>query len=340
VTPGIGLIGCGKIAQAVHLRVLSRARGADLVAVADPDHGAQVVAARLSRAQLYADADELLADPRVDAVVICAPSGEHARLTVAAAEAGKHLYVEKPLATNASDAADAAAAADRAGIVAAAGLNRRAHPLFELGRRLLDTGAIGRVTAVQSVFCEPLSGAALPDWKRSRETGGGVLLDLGSHHFDLLRWLLGAEIESVEASIRSDRSEHDTAWVSSTLTGGVEAQSYFSFTGLADVLELVGERGTLRLDRYLPRPLLTRRRGELSALRGVRVRPSRALLAWQLKRLVRPASEPSYRRSLLRFIGRLHGQPVELATLDDAARSLDAVLAAEESGAAGRPVGL
>jgi myo-inositol 2-dehydrogenase/D-chiro-inositol 1-dehydrogenase len=340
-TVRLGLIGCGRIASAVHLRVLMRMRGAELVAVADPDPEALRRAEELSDALLYSTPDELIDEARVVSVVICASSAEHARLGIAAAEAGKHLYLEKPLATTADEAASVIDAVARAGITAVIGLNRRAHPLFEQGRRELLAGRIGRVRAVHSAFCEPLAGPSLPHWKRHRETGGGVLLDLGSHHFDLLRWFLGVEIESVEASLRSDASEHDTAWVSVGLGGELEARCFFSFRGgTVDFLEFVGDRGSLRLDRYLPPALLSLKRDNLQALRRARILPSAHVAAWRLRRLVRPANEPSYRRSLTRFVRRLQGERVELPTLEDGMRSLEAVLAAEESALVGRPVGL
>ena len=328
----LGLIGCGRIASAVHLRVLGRSPLVRVVAVADPDQEARRRAERLTRARVLESADELLAAADIEAVVVCAPSAEHARLGVAAAEAGKHLYLEKPLAITLEEATALAGAVREAGIVAVVGFNRRAHPIFEQGRRLLAAGRIGRVRAVEATFCEPLAGAELPAWKRRRDTGGGVLLDLASHHFDLLRWLLDDEIASVEASVRSEETEHDSAWVEVKLAGGAEARCLFSFrSGIADFFELVGERGVLRLDRYVPPVLLTMRRDGLPAMRRARVPQSGAVAMWRMRRLVRPADEPSYRRSLNRFIRLLQGRPVELPTIDDGLRSLEAVIAAEQS---------
>jgi myo-inositol 2-dehydrogenase / D-chiro-inositol 1-dehydrogenase len=335
----LGMIGCGRIASAVHLRVLGSIRGAELAAVADLDPEARGRAERSTRAAVYEREEELVADPCVDAIVICSPPDTHARLTIAAAEAGKHVYVEKPIATDVDDAAAALAAVERAGTIGVIGFNRRWHPAFEQGRRLLAAGRIGRVRAVQTVFCEPMAGSAMPDWKRCRRTGGGVLLDLASHHFDLLRWLLDDEFESVEADLRSELSEDDSAWVEARLAGGVEARSFFSFrAGTADYLEFIGERGVLRLDRYVPPALLTLKRDGLQSLRRSRPAPTPSLLAWRLRRIVRPANEPSYRRSLTRFVRVLQGTEVDLPTLVDGVRSLEAVLAAEDSARARSPV--
>lgn len=333
----VGLIGCGAIASAVHLRLLRRMPGAVLVGVADPDAEARGRAQRIGRVPAVADAGELLGRDDLDAVVVCTPSERHAELAVAAAEAGKHVYLEKPLATSASDAAAVAAAVTRAGVLAVVGFNRRFHPLFEQARRLLRAGSVGRVRAVQTSFCEPAT--VMPDWKRRRASGGGVLLDLASHHFDLVRWLLADEIERVEASLASELSEDDTAWVHLALARGAEVQSFFSFrTGRADVLQLLGDQGVLQVDRYAARLRLSAAQAGRRGSSGGPAAPTPASAAWRLRHLVQPLHDPSYRLALGAFVASLAGQNRELPTVDDGVRSLEAVLAAERSAQAGAPV--
>jgi predicted dehydrogenase len=107
---------------------------------------------------------------------------------------------------------------------------------------------------------------------------------------------------------------------------------FFSFRAArADFLELIGDRGVLRVDRYDASLAVWVARPGLAAVRRRRVRPSRALLEWRLRRLVRPASEPSYGRSLAAFVDTLRGNAQELPTMEDGLRSLEAVLAAERS---------
>src|SRR4051812_22376762 len=176
----VGLLGCGTIAYWAHLRSLQRLPGARLTAAADPDAKARDAAKRLANIPVHARADELLARPDIDVVVICVPTPLHAELAIAAAAAGKHFYLEKPIASAADEARRVVEAAGQAGVTAAIGFNRRLHPLYEQARELLWAGRIGRVRAVQTAFCEPTPVHAMPEWKRRRATGGGVLLDLAS----------------------------------------------------------------------------------------------------------------------------------------------------------------
>jgi len=337
----LGLLGCGNIAYWFHLRALRRLPGCTLVAAADPDAAARDRARRLTQVPLYQESDELLRRQDVDAVVICAPTHLHAELAVAAVTAGKHFYLEKPIAITATAGRRVVDAATRGGVVGAIGFNRRFHPLYEQARDLLGRGSIGRVRAVQTAFCEPSPLELMPAWKRQRATGGGVLLDLGSHHFDQVRWFLGDEIATVEASTRSEQSEEDSARVELAMRNGIEVQSWFSFrAGLADYLEFIGERGNLWLDRHSPRLTLRVGRTLGYGVRGRWVVPSGAVAAWRLRRLARPSSDPSYLRSLRAFVQLVQGRPSSSATLHDGLRSLEAVLAAEESDRRGERVTL
>jgi len=312
---------------------MERLRGAQLVAIADPSASARDEARRLAPdAAIVADHMDMLARPDVDAVVVCAPTPLHAELATEVLAAGKHLYLEKPIATNESDGERVVEAARAVTCVAAIGFNRRFHPLFEQARSLLASGAIGVVHAVSTAFCEPCAPQSMPVWKTNRASGGGVLLDLASHHVDLLRWLLGDELESVEASVRSLETEQDAATLRATMGGGATVNGFFSFrAGRADFLELVGERGVLRIDRYAASVDLWLDRPGLAAVRRGRVVPSKALVEWRLRRLVRPANEPSYARSLGAFVDVVRGRQRELPTMEDGLRSLQTILAAEGS---------
>jgi myo-inositol 2-dehydrogenase / D-chiro-inositol 1-dehydrogenase len=334
----LGLLGCGNIARWMHLPALRSLPGATLVAAADPDAGARDRARRLVRGPIYERAEELLARDDIGAVVICAPSRMHAALAIAAADAGKHFYLEKPIATTAADGCRVLEATGRAGVSAAIGFNRRLHPLYEQAREVLARGSIGRVRAVQTVWCEPIPLDRMPPWKRQRSSGGGVLLDLASHHFDQLRWLLDDEIVSVDALLRSELSEHDTARVELETAGGVAVQGLFSFRSeLADSTVFLGEHGTLRLDRHSPVLSLELPRRLGYGVRRRRVAPTPAAAAWRLRRLFRPSADPSYRRSLRAFLDLVGDRPSRAATLMDGLRSLELVLAAEDAARLGEP---
>jgi len=306
-------------------------RGAALVAVADPDPGRRAAAACLAQTTGYDDPQVLLERTDVEAVVISAPTHLHAELVVAAARARKHVFLEKPLATNEQDARRVLDEVERSGVTAAIGFNRRLHPLYEQAHALVTEGAVGRVRRILTAFCEPVEPAQMPAWRRSRSTGGGVLLDLASHHFDLLRWFLAEEIEVVAAGTSSEASEQDGAWAHLSTPSGTEAQSVFSLQAAhADFLEFIGERGTIRIDRH--RATLEwrvpRRFGY--GIRPKWPRPGPDLIVWRMRRLLPGvAGEPSYGRLLRAFVKRVSGAPLEVPSLEDGLSSLRAVLEAE-----------
>lgn len=337
----VGVIGCGVIAYWTHLRELRSIPGVQLLAACDPNPAARERAAKLSAVRTFADSDELLAQSDIDAVIISAPTHLHAQLGSAAARARKHFYLEKPIAVSAAEGAQLIAAVQESGVHAAAGLNRRCHPLFVQAKGLISGGAIGNVRSVLSVFTEPIETDAMPGWKRLRSTGGGVLLDLFSHHADLLCWFLDDEATSVEAKIDSVSTEGDEARVRLRMSRGATAQSYFSFrAGRSDFIEFIGESGTLRVDRHRPSLDLRLARRWGYGVRGVFVPPSREVAWWRMRRLASPSYEPSYRIALKEFVKGIHGQQSRGATILDGLRSLRIVLGAEGSARTERPVNL
>jgi predicted dehydrogenase len=336
-----GVIGCGVIAYWTHLRTLKRLNNATLVAAADPDAGARERASRLAHVPVYEHSDKLLQRDDIDAIVISAPTHLHADLAVAAAQARKHFYLEKPIASTLQDAHRVIVAARDAGVTAAIGFNRRLHPVCQQARALIEAGTIGRVRAVLSTFCEPASPGSMPGWKRQRPTGGGVLLDLASHHVDLARWFLKCEVAELDARVTSAVSDHDTAWLQLAMSDGTGVSSFFSFrTSRADFFELIGELGTLRVDRHRRSLSLRLARRFGYGVRSSMVFPDCDVFAYQFVRLLRPSYDPSYRRALAAFVELLNGGTPRVATLDDGLRSLETVLAAEESARAQRPMAM
>lgn len=339
--PGIGLIGCGAVATYCHLPALRRIRGVRLVAAADPDVQARSRAAAASGAQAFATHAELLAREDVHGVVISVPPALHAAVAADAVRAGKAIYLEKPVTLELEEARSLQALVADAGVEAVMGFNRRAHPLYVQARGLVRDGVIGTVRHVQMAFCEPVPPAGLPPWKLARATGGGALLDLASHHVDLLRWFLGVEVADVRSTSASLSSEEDHATVRLTMENGVTADGVYSFrAGYADHLEFTGERGSLRVDRHRARLDVRRARERGYGAAAVPVAPTGDVARWWLRRLVRRSEDPSYFHALRAFAGQVNGGPRVLASLEDGRRSLSVVLAAEASartGHAARP---
>ena len=342
----VGLVGAGRIVRLVHLDVLAGMRWSRLVAVADPDPEAQAaVRARVPDAAVLGDWRDLVARPDVDAVVVALPSAHHTDAAVAALGAGKHVYVEKPLATRAEDADRIVAAWRAAGTTGMTGFAFRfAEPYLRL-RDALERGRAGRVSALRTTFCS--APRELAGWKRSRATGGGALLDLASHSVDTVRMLTGGEVAAVTCALASVRSEDDTATLVLEVTGGVAGERLLvsclvsASAPQADRVEVLGERGGLVADRTAQ--TLTAVPLAPAPTRPERVRAGvRELLhaPWDVKARVLPAPEPAFATALRAFrTAALRGWPAT-PDLEDGRRCLQVVLAAEESAATGRRVEL
>jgi predicted dehydrogenase len=333
----VGIIGCGAVAHYCHVPALLRIRGVTITAVADPNEMFRNRVARATGSPAFKSAEFLLANSSVDAVVIATPPHTHAAIGKMAALAGKAIYLEKPIATSLSEARDLSLSTAEAGIKAVVGFNRRSHPLYARARDMIERGSVGRVRALQTTFCEPVPVDGMPAWKEKRATGGGALLDLASHHIDLVRWLTGSEISTVSAEVSSDESEHDSASMQLRLENGISVQSFVSFrAGYAERVTVIGDDGTLEIDRHRATlTLQTARRMGYGARRRF-ILPSISDVTWKARGLISRSHDPSYHRALSAFANGGNG----LASLHDGERSLQAVIAAEESAALGRPVTL
>ena len=337
---GIGLVGCGHIARAVHLKILARMPGARVVAVAEPDERSRAAAlGEVPIARGFRDYRDLLKDPAIEAVVVSLPTGLHAEAGVAAFEAGKHVYLEKPLATDADGGRAVLSAWRRGGRVGMIGFNYRFNRLFLDAARILATGEVGEPVAVRSIFAS--APRELEGWKAERARGGGVLLDLASHHVDLLRFLFGEEVVEVDCGLRSVRTEDDTASLQLRLSGGMLVQSLFSHCAAdEDRFEIYGERGKVTVERGRGLAAIVDR-GRRETRRADTIRH-----AWASSRNIRYGfekfrafgHEPSWAHAFARFLTSVRGETVASPDLEDGWRSLEVVLAAEESARSGRRV--
>lgn len=326
----VGLVGCGGIARIAHIPVLTRLAGARLVALADADPTRLSSAiCTVHSATGYSDYRELLVRPDIEAVVIALPTHMHAAAASYAFAHRKHVYLEKPLATSLADAEEIVGGWRGAGTIGMVGFNYRFNPLFARLRSLLRQGRVGSAVGIRSVFSTSLPD--MPEWKRARRSGGGVLLDLASHHIDLVRWLSGREIRSVAAELSSRRTEHDTAALQLTLDDGVIVQSFFSLVAVEeDRVEIYGASGKLTADRYrlfdvnVENPL-ARGRAIARALSA----PTRLPYLWA--KLRSPGHEPSYRAAMQHFVECVRGAPPVAASVLDGYAAAHVVAAAEQS---------
>ncbi|MER7402980.1 Gfo/Idh/MocA family oxidoreductase [Streptomyces sp. NPDC000070] len=208
-TLGVAVVGFGWMGR-VHTQAYARVRHhypqlplvPELVTVAEEVPGrAEEAAAQFGFASTTRDWREVAADPRVQAVSITAPNFLHREIGVAMAEAGKHIWIEKPVGLTAEDARAVADAVAEAGVQGTVGFNYRNAPAVEAARELIASGEIGTVTHVRirlfSDYAAHPEGALT--WRYERQRGGsGVLGDLASHGADLARHLLG-DITSLTA---------------------------------------------------------------------------------------------------------------------------------------------
>lgn len=322
----LGVIGCGRVVQISHLRSLASLDDVRVVALAEPDESRRSEAARrVPGARAHGEWEPVIDDPGVEAVLIAAPPALHAEIAVAAFAAGKHVYLEKPIAPGLDDATRILHAWRASGRVGMIGHNLRCHPLYLLARNRIEQGRVGTPIMVRTAFTAALRD--VPEWKRDLAGGGGVVLDLTTHHVDLCRFLLGDEVADAEIDQWGEHFEGDTALLRMRMAGGVRVESFFSLCAVSDdQCEITGDRGRLVIDRYA---------GDFRFVpprqpQNVRARLGRetAGMLRAVKRVLQPPGEPTYRAAMGRFIRAINEGGVALPDLQDGYRALEVVLGA------------
>jgi predicted dehydrogenase len=333
----IAVVGCGRVALNVHLPNLRSLPNVLVSAVVDPDSTQREKALKISpQATGFARLGELWDAVSVDAVLVSAPTADHAALVMEAIEHGVHVYAEKPLATNPADALALTSAWKKGAKVGMIGFNYRFHPLHVQARNLLSQGAVGKPMMVSTVFSS--SASTMTDWRARRRSGGGVLLDLGSHHVDLVHFLLGEEVAQVHAQTSTTHTEDDTATLQMRLHNDVLVSGIFSSGGVdQDRIEVFGDRAILRVDRYLSTACeIIPRDGQRARLRQV----SNALsFLWRPRAILRklqPGNDPSYRGALEHFVHSANAGTPCTPDLSDGLRALQVIFAAEQSARQGQ----
>lgn len=251
---GLAVIGCGRIAQA-HFAALEHLKERiDLVAVADvEEEKAKAAAARFDARLWSPHPEEVLSHPDVEAVIITLPNHLHHPVCLAAARAGKHVLVEKPMALHAAQAVEMAEEAKRMGVILMVGQSRRfSHGVFTLQERLPEIGTLFRI---QISFLVNFPSPPTPWWKRAEEAGGLVILLQGSHSLDsILTWMKKMPREVVTFSSRRNPQweGEDEADILLTFDEGELASVHLSLSTSPDLHEaiLVGTKGVMRLTEY------------------------------------------------------------------------------------------
>jgi len=254
----VGIIGAGRIGRLHAENLVRRGPGVEVVAVADVvEEAARSCAGELGIPLAYGDPASILEDPGIDAVLICSSTDTHAPLIEQAAEAGKHIFCEKPIALDPDSIDRALAAVERGGVVFQVGFNRRFDPSFAAAREAVAAGRIGRPHLLKITSRDPA-----PPPIEYIKVSGGIFLDMTIHDFDMARFLMGEEVVEVYAAgavLVDERigqaGDIDTAIVTLRFESGalgVIDNSRRAVYGYDQRLEVFGDRGMLREENPKP----------------------------------------------------------------------------------------
>ncbi|MDO3409070.1 Gfo/Idh/MocA family oxidoreductase [Saccharibacillus sp. CPCC 101409] len=189
----IGIIGCGGIANGKHLPSLSKLNNVELVAFCDiVTERAEAAAEKYGAegAKVYEDYTELLKDASIDVIHVLTPNESHARISIAALEADKHVMCEKPMAKTAAEARQMVEAAKKSGKKLTIGYNNRFRPDSQHLKRVCEDGGLGNIYYAKA---HAIRRRAVPTWGvflDEEKQGGGPLIDIGTHALDLTLWMM------------------------------------------------------------------------------------------------------------------------------------------------------
>jgi len=192
----VGLIGAGRIGRLHGGHLATRVPGAELVAIADVNRTAAAdLGESLGIESIYGDADDLLGDARIEAVVICSSTDTHASFIEAAARAGKHVFCEKPIDHDLARIDAALHVVAESGVAFQVGFNRRYDASFARARALVAEGRIGVPHILRITSRDPE-----PPPLGYVKVSGGIFLDMTIHDFDMARFLIGADVSEIYAT--------------------------------------------------------------------------------------------------------------------------------------------
>lgn len=249
----IGIIGAGDYG-AQHAQAIAELENVEIVAASRTNASALAEFTQRYGGTGYADYRGLLADPNVDAVVIATPHHLHRETTVQAAQAGKHILLEKPMADSLEECRIIAQAVNEAGVKFMVGHVNRFAPAYHSAKQILLSGEMGEVVmgtaTMQKFWFEPNR----REWHLNRETGGGVWLTVGIHPLDRLIWLIDSPVVSVSAQFSTrfhEQNADDAGMVFLRHANG--AAGCVVSVGYADgapkhLTELVCTKGMMNID--------------------------------------------------------------------------------------------
>lgn len=192
----VGVLGAGRIGK-IHARNLATViPGAQVVAIADPVYAsAGELAGQLNVPLATADYREVINNPEVDAVAVCSSTNTHAQMIIEAAQAGKQIFCEKPIAYDLKKIDEALNAAEKAGVLLQIGFNRRFDPNFKKVHEMVAAGKVGSPQILRITSRDPA-----PPPIEYVKVSGGMFFDMTIHDFDMSRYLMGLDVEEIYAA--------------------------------------------------------------------------------------------------------------------------------------------
>ena len=207
---GVGIVGYGKVASGTHQRWITQREDANLAAVCDMTEVRRQAAAEDNpEAAIYEDFSDMLSDNNVQLVIVTTPPSTHCELAVQAAEAGKHIFVDKPFAMTGAEAEQMIAAAEKAGVIIHCHQSRRYDGEYRAILKCVQSGRIGEVQHVRRIWSQYGEGWASwgiegfnPTWRIQRAYGGGMVYDYAPHCGDQILHLIDQPLTQVFADAR------------------------------------------------------------------------------------------------------------------------------------------
>jgi predicted dehydrogenase len=249
----IGLVGAGAIMRLSHAPTIAATPEAELAGVFDPDSGRADALAAEFGGKAYRELDSMLEARDIDAVIVATPNAHHEEPVVAAARRGRHVFCEKPLAIDIASARRMVDACAQAGVVLQVGFNQRFWTQVQIAKALLDSGFIGKVHQMRSVYSE--KSTAYPAATRYRYdlalSGGATIIDLTIHRIDLARHLVG-DVSAVSAELANSAMAEkvdDNVWLMARFAGGARGclTSNRYSPNIGDGTDLWGTEGTIHI---------------------------------------------------------------------------------------------
>lgn len=261
-----GMIGCGNVTEIKSGPAFQKAEGAELAAVMCRNgERARDYAQRHGVPRWYDNAEALIHDSEVDAIYIATPPNSHRDYTLLCAQAGKPVYVEKPMALNYEQCKAMVDACRNAGVPLFVAYYRRALPLFLKIKELIDAGSLGEIRGVNIRFFNPVLTEAdlygdLP-WRVQPEiAGGGLFVDLASHMLDFLDYALGPirTAHGIASNQAGRYPAEDIVTATFQFDSGVHGSGIWCFSSnhTLDKTEIIGSKGTITYSCFAQAPVV------------------------------------------------------------------------------------